>query len=589
MKMKKLFLVVLLMFCFKCISYLQNPKIEISITSDKKHEHVLLDKSGKQVANLKEFKIKGVPFSVVVKARPAELKTKIENYEFVLILKNGDGPLALTTKKNLPSHFLTIDPEKDNTFEVDATGKIKNTSIAFAFTDEIVEIVYNADPIVDPDPPSKSARIFTPTPADMARIITEEKVRSTYQNALKAEKRKQYLVFDFEKMELLNPTSEKVHLHYLKDKNHLYFKIINYPPFLNYDFEVKVSGETIFQQGKEAFAVNQEQNNNSDEQSGTGGNQAQSDGSEEIDKVYKRLKDELSAYYQKNKSNSNLVQMQVELEVINDKITKKLGLTTCSKDAILTKGKADLEKIKGNNDKYFASLSYLRDAADLYQKIGRAAYNSKTMAGPIQSRDFDIIKIDWTIKDGDDFVYKRAEPYEVYVCKRWKWDISTGFIGTNVVDQQFFLKPQVSTHTTTVDVNGIKEITTTEVTEHKIVKSDVGDYKVGLSLLANFYQKSCNSPVSWGISTGLSAKFDDSKVRPLFLLGPSIMIGKKRERLVLSGGIAVGPTQQLQSSYAENNLLTFENNQPVEVPYRQTWEKPGFFIGITYNMLNPKK
>lgn len=136
-----------------------------------------------------------------------------------------------------------------------------------------------------------------------------------------------------------------------------------------------------------------------------------------------------------------------------------------------------------------------------------------------------------------------------------KFDVSSGFFGTNLKDNSYVLKYLTDT-------------------SRQIVQEKNGNYRGGIGILAHLHSRS-NSPVNFGLSLGFEIN-SDTKVG--YLGGGSIFFGYDR-KFVFSFGIVASKLDVISNSYTVDDIVP---NVITSVPTVKVW-RLGYFIGVSYN------
>ena len=156
-----------------------------------------------------------------------------------------------------------------------------------------------------------------------------------------------------------------------------------------------------------------------------------------------------------------------------------------------------------------------------------------------------------------------------FVNEGLKIDVSTGLVlDYNLADPKYFFRKY------TVVEGGIS------YDSAKVIKSKgTGNITPSLNLMLNGYKRSSyNFKVGASMGIGFSS---DIKFR--LYAGPSLIIGRK-ERIVITGGIAFGPVMLPSDGYEAGKK--FQNNSalPAEVPMVQDKYKFGWYTGVGFNL-----
>lgn len=110
----------------------------------------------------------------------------------------------------------------------------------------------------------------------------------------------------------------------------------------------------------------------------------------------------------------------------------------------------------------------------------------------------------------------------------------------------------------------------------QVIREPASSPNIGALALVHFsYQTGAS--LTGGLSAGVM--YDDSK-RLRYLLGASVLIGR-RQRIAISGGVAVGKVQLLSNTQQEDQLLPLDS----ELKYVERF-RTGGFISLSYNLSN---
>jgi hypothetical protein len=196
----------------------------------------------------------------------------------------------------------------------------------------------------------------------------------------------------------------------------------------------------------------------------------------------------------------------------------------------------------------------------LYHKLDSAAFEHVSIPfRPAHDADELVIHIKISPKaSAEDLIGKSVTEYPctLRVKGGWRLDFSAGVGIGQMPNEEFAL----------VDSGAVLHV----VEERSTALS------VGAMGLAHFRYRSCGD-VTFGVSAGIM--YDDSK-RLRYLLGGSLMLGH-RQRIVLSGGAALGKVQLLSGTQADKTTL----NPGTKLLYVDRFRVGGFF-GLSYNFGN---
>jgi len=169
-------------------------------------------------------------------------------------------------------------------------------------------------------------------------------------------------------------------------------------------------------------------------------------------------------------------------------------------------------------------------------------------------------------------VYER--PFMFHNRGGFKADFSAGFIGTNLIDKNYFLKPMKDT--SNVISNGIvTDSIDTIININQINLADDGGFNIGISIMAHFYRR-MGKRLNFAISPGFSL---DTDSRINYLIGGSFILGLE-QRFIINAGLNFGKIKELSEVYEEGEIIP---TTITELPQRDKWSR-GIFIGLSYNL-----
>lgn len=169
-------------------------------------------------------------------------------------------------------------------------------------------------------------------------------------------------------------------------------------------------------------------------------------------------------------------------------------------------------------------------------------------------------------------VYER--PFMFHNKGGFKADFSAGFIGTNLIDKNYFLKPMKDT--SYVRSNGIVTDSIDTISDvNEINLADEGGFNIGISVMAHFYLR-IGRRLNFAISPGFSL---DTDSRINYLIGGSVIMGLE-QRFIINAGLNFGKIKELSEVYEEGEIIPASIT---ELPERDKWSR-GFFIGLSYNL-----
>lgn len=301
--------------------------------------------------------------------------------------------------------------------------------------------------------------------------------------------------------------------------------------------------------------------------------------------------DTLEIYYNKKITElyPDMDILKAEREILNKKIAKILGKEglvteediinkmssqTAILDSLLKEISNEDEKKRFQKDRDLY-VEKIRKGAQIWTKILNISFVMSS--GTVQAKNADIIRFKLQIKKGTQDAIQPQE-YDVRIKGGWKFDFSTGIIATRLRDQAF-----TTIDTTVFDTTffvepdfTVKDSITaiTAVSKKEIIQNNKGDFDYGLSVLGHFNYRT-GGWFSCGFSLG--ALLDD-ETNLKYLFGGSLILGFD-QRLILSGGIAIGRVKRLAPPLTVGGFHTGSGNVPREDVTEKDW-----FIGVTYNL-----
>lgn len=170
----------------------------------------------------------------------------------------------------------------------------------------------------------------------------------------------------------------------------------------------------------------------------------------------------------------------------------------------------------------------------------------------VEDKDYTNIKI---IRKDPKGVVIESRTYSFRNHGGVKFDVSTGFFGTNLRDNIYVLKYLTDT-------------------SRQIVQEKSGNFRGGIGLLAHLHSR-FNCPVNIGFSLGFEIN-SDTKVG--YLGGGSLFFGYDK-KFVFNFGAVASKLDEISNTYAIDDVLP---NVITSVPTVKVW-RLGYFIGVSYN------
>ncbi|SEI40371.1 hypothetical protein SAMN05216327_101276 [Dyadobacter sp. SG02] len=168
-----------------------------------------------------------------------------------------------------------------------------------------------------------------------------------------------------------------------------------------------------------------------------------------------------------------------------------------------------------------------------------------------------------------------VKSFDVWVVGRVKLDFSAGLLLTGLADQTHAAIDQVASQTRVVE--GASQVN--EVVRQTPVDERRDNVSLAIATLGHVYWRtSCwKGGLNPGVSIGAGLT---TKGRPLYLLGASVMIGR-RQRIVLNGGAAVGTRKELSLRY--DTTSNYFPSDPAEDFTYVDRTRVSWFAGLTFN------
>lgn len=190
---------------------------------------------------------------------------------------------------------------------------------------------------------------------------------------------------------------------------------------------------------------------------------------------------------------------------------------------------------------------------------------------PIQVQDYDLIKLQFKLNGRP----LNDSPYEIPTRGGWKLDFSTGLVFTSLRDHDFYYD-DVRNETLVTPANDGSDSLITK-TYGTIQESQKNQLSLNFGVMMHAYSRS-GRYVNGGPSIGVMVGTSGTRV----MGGGSLLLGK-RQRLVVSVGVAIGNVDKLQDgreTEVEEELSPNEQNG--EVPVQRDLDT-GWFAGASWN------
>jgi hypothetical protein len=268
-----------------------------------------------------------------------------------------------------------------------------------------------------------------------------------------------------------------------------------------------------------------------------------------------------------------------DIDYINDQLGISIGLTDFS-----------VVGLEGRIEKY-VNLYQLKDNEKIREQIKAVLdkyghvlrYNVMTVP-PVQVQDYDRLTYSLGFyKNGK----KTAQRDYMFNLKSgFKIDFSTGFTHTSLNSDAFTYVPTGTRNDTTYyrddyfvttdSITGIQEVNL-----YKLKKLGNSQVNIGVTALLHFYSRT-GRLVNIGGVMGLTF---DTKTDFKYLVGGSLMLGQQ-QRIVLSGGLAIGTVDRLNPkyNYDESVFTQSDITQVSESQLTLRQREYGYFLSVTYNL-----
>lgn len=379
------------------------------------------------------------------------------------------------------------------------------------------------------------------------------------------------IIVDLEKPKLSYDTiAEKSKWLSVKASEQLVIKLINGNP-LKYTYKIGTEELSFFSEEKpDASSLIDEvkkQDQGEEFRSETTSIVAIVDKNKEVSASIDRLNIEADALYQELRERiylkaEDLNGRQDFLDNIKNKIGESYDLLNALEEY---KEETNYEEVK-------SSLNATKEKAeksleDIIQKFYSFSLDVFTLPMDVQGKNIDAVEFRLTRSDketGKDDPDFAPHPYNVWVRGGFKIDVSAGIFFTSLFDDAFDKKDDPA------------------ITENKIiVKKNLGEYDFAFGSSINIHSR-WNSWLNMGGNLGIA--FTTSQKFQV-LTGMNVILGKQ-ERIILTGGLAMGKVERLADSYLEGGSYNLGAEGVIPT---QSQFKFGHFFGITYNLSKVKR
>lgn len=295
----------------------------------------------------------------------------------------------------------------------------------------------------------------------------------------------------------------------------------------------------------------------------------------ELDELVKTFETKLEEA-KKQEVTPDFAQVRIELlEELNKKtaLSNYLDLsksTSASSQIDVVIQKAKKLKIEGVEEEKIKE-----QAKKLQTLFSQMTVYRMSLISPIQMQDYDRLNLEFE-KNGETI---NKSPYRFYSVGGFAVNFSTGFGVSALNDRRFYYSDTRTDSTAVTNIAGT-DTTTTMVAGDTFGKiaGERGDLNYGLTALAHFYTRS-GGKVNLSLTLGGLIQQD----QVLWLGGGSLLLGQ-RQRLVLSGGVALGNVLRLKKGYEEGEFAK-DSNATVngDVNFTEDRVDHSWFFSATYN------
>jgi hypothetical protein len=190
---------------------------------------------------------------------------------------------------------------------------------------------------------------------------------------------------------------------------------------------------------------------------------------------------------------------------------------------------------------------------------------------PIQVQDYDVIKLQFKCNGRP----LNDAAYEIPTRGGWKLDFSTGVVVTGLRDHSYFYDDVRNETLTTQGSDGADSLVTR--TYATVRESEKNKLALNFGVMMHAYSRS-GRYVNYGPTIGFVVGTTGMRV----LGGGSLLLGK-RQRLVLSGGIAIGYVDKLQDGRETGSEIELsDTEQSGAVPVQRDMDT-SWFAGVSWN------
>jgi hypothetical protein len=293
--------------------------------------------------------------------------------------------------------------------------------------------------------------------------------------------------------------------------------------------------------------------------------------------IIQSFKEEMMRFYLSKKeeiTNDKINVLEEYIYHIQRKIKENFAIESAAPEDVLNlvSKKIDDDNTLPNKEDLKTTL---RAGVDYYKRI--LEYNVLSYP-PIQVKNFDVTELKFEIYRNQKLVNNQDNSYNYLNKGGFKIDFSLGLMGhwlSNHIYSTVSVQ-QMDTVYRVVDSMRTNEIEKVNATmKSKIIRDDGGDFAINIGVLSHFYFRTgrrVNASLSTGISLG-----ENSKVR--YLVGGSALFGSE-QRLIITGGCAIGQVKRLKSIFTEGQLLEATTTPPALD--KEVW-KGAWFVGLSFN------
>lgn len=198
---------------------------------------------------------------------------------------------------------------------------------------------------------------------------------------------------------------------------------------------------------------------------------------------------------------------------------------------------------------------------------------------PFQVKNMDVTQVTFhAFRKGSSI---GSSTFEFLNAGGFKIDFSMGLVATGLIDHKYIAQTVSVVDTTyKIDVDRKRVIDTlTIVNKNKVLRSDEGNFSIGIGLLSHTYFRT-GKRINIGLTSGFTI---NNNAATNYLLGGSLLLGSEK-RMVLSGGWAWGKVKRLENSLTEGQIIPIVSGQTTNgIVTKDQWNRAWFF-GISYNL-----